>query len=259
MSSILQKNPSPDAVLRHTMGEHLTMKHDLQELSMSAVQRVLGEDSLERKDVADVRAKQLQMRRFEQLLQNMTHKGSDPGRVTMIGAMDPNGLMGNGSRLPWKRYATPGELRHFRNTTLGSIVVAGRTTAESIGGKLSGRLVFVVTSQHLPKREYPFQFGSYKEAVSVALRLVPNVFLIGGRSCYEWGCTFANAAILSILDKEYEGDVYWPLQGTTVKLEGRERWLPLSSDWDLKEEKREEGENFSVLYFDRKWSLGSLS
>ncbi|HXN32075.1 MAG TPA: dihydrofolate reductase [Polyangiaceae bacterium] len=62
----------------------------------------------------------------------------------IIFAASPQGIIGLGGTIPW-RYL--GDWRRFKRVTLGSAVVMGRTTFESIGKPLQGRRNIVVTSQ----------------------------------------------------------------------------------------------------------------
>jgi dihydrofolate reductase len=64
----------------------------------------------------------------------------------MIYAVSPQGIIGVGGKIPW-RYL--GDWRRFKRVTMGSTVVMGRTTFESIGKPLAGRRNLVVTSRNL--------------------------------------------------------------------------------------------------------------
>jgi dihydrofolate reductase len=61
----------------------------------------------------------------------------------MIWAESPEGVIGAGVTIPW-RY--PGDLRRFKRLTLGSTVIMGRKTFESMGRALPGRRNLVVAS-----------------------------------------------------------------------------------------------------------------
>ncbi|CAG1769392.1 partial dihydrofolate reductase, partial [uncultured bacterium] len=56
--------------------------------------------------------------------------------ISMIAAMASNRVIGKGGYMPWK---IPGELRRFRNITIGHTVIMGRKTYESIGHSLPQR------------------------------------------------------------------------------------------------------------------------
>ena len=56
--------------------------------------------------------------------------------ITLVLAMDDDGLIGAAGGLPWRM---PADLRHFRELTMGRTIVMGRTTWQSIGRPLDGR------------------------------------------------------------------------------------------------------------------------
>ncbi len=64
----------------------------------------------------------------------------------IIFAASPHGIIGLDGKIPW-RYL--GDWRRFKRVTLGSTVVMGRKTFESIGKSLPGRRNIVVTSRPL--------------------------------------------------------------------------------------------------------------
>ncbi|GAY75758.1 dihydrofolate reductase [Sporolactobacillus inulinus] len=62
--------------------------------------------------------------------------------ISFLLAMDRNGLIGRGNKLPWH---LPDDLRYFKETTWGHPVIMGRKTFESIGKALPGRENSVLT------------------------------------------------------------------------------------------------------------------
>ncbi|MBV9946577.1 MAG: dihydrofolate reductase [Myxococcales bacterium] len=64
----------------------------------------------------------------------------------IIYAVSPQGIIGVGGKIPW-RYL--GDWRRFKRITMGSTLVMGRTTFESIGKPLPGRRNLVVTSREI--------------------------------------------------------------------------------------------------------------
>lgn len=74
------------------------------------------------------------------------------GDVRIIVAVDPNGVIGVGDRMPWHYKA---DFKRFKERTMGGAVVMGRKTFESIpptksGEILPGRVVIVV-SKSMPE------------------------------------------------------------------------------------------------------------
>jgi dihydrofolate reductase len=97
----------------------------------------------------------------------------------MIWAQSPEGVIGVGGRIPW-RY--PGDLRRFKAVTMGSTVVMGRRTFESVGKPLPGRRNIVVTSR-------PLDVPGVERVASIeeALARVESgdVWFVGGARIYE--------------------------------------------------------------------------
>ena len=63
-------------------------------------------------------------------------------KISLIVAMDKNNLIGASNKIPWH---IPGELKRFRDITMGKPIVMGRKTHESIGRPLDGRMNIVLT------------------------------------------------------------------------------------------------------------------
>src|SRR5690554_1033476 len=63
-------------------------------------------------------------------------------KVTVVVAMSTNRVIGRNNKLPWY---IPGDLKFFKQVTMGKPVVMGRKTYESIGKPLPGRDNIVIT------------------------------------------------------------------------------------------------------------------
>jgi dihydrofolate reductase len=105
----------------------------------------------------------------------------------MIWAESPEGIIGAGGTIPW-RY--PGDLRRFKRLTLGSTVIMGRKTFESMGRALPGRRNLVVTSHRI---EVPGieTARSLEEALERA-GAGPDIWFIGGARIYEGAMPYAD-------------------------------------------------------------------
>jgi dihydrofolate reductase len=66
--------------------------------------------------------------------------------LSHIVAMDRNGAIGKDNKLPWH---LPEDLKFFKETTQGKIMIMGRKTFDSIGRILPGRFHIVITRQNL--------------------------------------------------------------------------------------------------------------
>ena len=62
--------------------------------------------------------------------------------IQIVVAYSRNRVIGRDNDLPWR---LPGDLKHFKRTTMGCPIIMGRKTWESLGRPLPGRLNVVVT------------------------------------------------------------------------------------------------------------------
>ncbi len=97
----------------------------------------------------------------------------------MILAVSPEGVIGAGGTIPW-RY--PGDLKRFKRLTVGSTIVMGRVTFESIGKALPGRRNVVVTRRPIEAPGVE-SVGTLDEALALAGD--GDVWFIGGARIYE--------------------------------------------------------------------------
>jgi dihydrofolate reductase len=104
----------------------------------------------------------------------------------MIYAVSPEGVIGANNQVPWHH---PGDYRRFKRVTLGSMVVMGRKTFESMGKPLEGRRNVVVTRS-------PIDTPGVESVQSIEDALAragdSDVWLIGGRRIFEEGMIYAD-------------------------------------------------------------------
>ena len=65
-----------------------------------------------------------------------------PALVRVVVAYAANRTIGRDNTLPWR---LPGDLAHFKATTMGRPIIMGRKTWESLGRPLPGRQNIVIT------------------------------------------------------------------------------------------------------------------
>lgn len=157
--------------------------------------------------------------------------------IIAIVAYDKNKVIGKGDELPWR---LPEDLKLFKKHTTGCSVIMGRKTWESIPEKfrpLPNRTNIILTRfpsihelEDKPELATgPFFVNSWEDALTVAKSAHPNknIFIIGGASIYDYALNKASIKadriLVSCVDGEYEGDVYFP------ELEGKWIDAPISS------------------------------
>jgi len=104
----------------------------------------------------------------------------DRPRITLIVARAQNGVIGRDGRLPWH---LPADLRRFKALTMGSVMVMGRKTFDSLPGLLPGRRHIVLTRD----REWSADGAEVAHSVEEAMALAGNepVSVIGGAEIFE--------------------------------------------------------------------------
>lgn len=130
--------------------------------------------------------------------------------INVILAVDKNFGIGNKGQLPWH---IPSELRLFKAKTLGSIVIVGRQTFQTLP-PLPDRTIFVVSrSRWVPhKGELVPTFSSFEDALQCAeLKGLP-IFVIGGNALYKYVLNNYKTRVrvhISLIEDEFECDTYF--------------------------------------------------
>ena len=101
-------------------------------------------------------------------------------RVTLIVARATNGVIGRDGALPWRISA---DLKRFRRLTMGSVMIMGRRTFDSLPGLLPGRRHVVLTRD----RDWSAEGAEVVHSVEEALSLAGDepVSVIGGAEIFE--------------------------------------------------------------------------
>jgi dihydrofolate reductase len=134
-------------------------------------------------------------------------------KISLIAAMSRNRVIGANNGLPWR---LPEDLKYFKRVTQGRPVVMGRKTYESIGRLLPGRENRIVTRQKGFELEGARVFHSLSEAIQVggsdhAGEADAETFVIGGAEIYAQAMSAADRIYLTLIDREVEGDAYFPV------------------------------------------------
>jgi dihydrofolate reductase len=129
----------------------------------------------------------------------------DRPAITLIVARAQNGVIGRGGGLPWH---IPADLKHFKALTMGSAMVMGRKTFESLPGVLPGRRHIVIT------RDPSWQVDGAEAAhdVDEALRMAGDepVSVIGGAEIFALFLPRADRIELTEVLADIAGDTRLP-------------------------------------------------
>jgi len=129
--------------------------------------------------------------------------------LSLVAALDRNGVIGDGNDLPWH---VPADLRRFRELTVGHDVIMGRKTFESIYARLG---------KPLPKRRSIVLSRTARESADDVI-WVPDLdsamhvcmgdeaFVIGGAEVFKMALPLVQKMYLTEIDAEVPGDVFFP-------------------------------------------------
>ena len=137
--------------------------------------------------------------------------------ITLVVARARNGVIGRDGKLPWH---LPADLRHFKEVTMGTPMIMGRRTFESLPGLLPGRRHVVLTRDRNWRAEGADVAHSVEEALAAAA--APYVSIIGGAEIFALFEPLATAVELTDIDEDVDGDtVMQPFDSAIWREEAR--------------------------------------
>lgn len=133
-------------------------------------------------------------------------------QVVQVVAMDRQRCIGVNNQLPWH---LPDDLKHFKATTQGGVMLLGRKNFDSIGRALPNRVSWVLT------RDTAWQADGVKVAHSLEQLLdgaaadakalgQEQIFVIGGAELYRQTLEISDRLEVSHVDLSVTGDVFYP-------------------------------------------------
>ena len=127
--------------------------------------------------------------------------------ITLIAAMGRNREIGFKNQLLWN---IPEDMKHFKEYTMGKVIVMGANTFTSIGSKaLPGRKNIVVTRQHLHCLS-AIPAPDIGQALSLE-RCYDEMVIIGGASIYRQTIDLADKLVITHVEAEFTADTYFPV------------------------------------------------
>ncbi len=142
-----------------------------------------------------------------QSLFDMTFTKTPP--ISLIVAMDKNGVIGNKGKLPWR---LKNDLRYFKEKTLHKAVIMGRKTALSIRAPLPKRCNIVVTRNPHFYLEGMYTVSCLDQAIEKAIAACPDaedIMIIGGAQLYHCAINRVERLYITHIEEEFEGDTYF--------------------------------------------------
>lgn len=136
-------------------------------------------------------------------------------KLIIISAVSIDGVIGIGDEIPWR---IPEDFKHFRETTMGNILLVGKTTYQTLPPKaLEGREYIVLNGGEYIKDLDPnnFQFSSLDTVFYLTTNensKIDKIFVIGGASIYDQLIDHCDEAIITWVNKTYpNGDKRFPI------------------------------------------------
>jgi dihydrofolate reductase len=132
--------------------------------------------------------------------------------LALICALSQNDVIGVNNQLPWH---LPADLQFFKRTTLGTPVIMGRNTYESIGRPLPGRANLVISRTPGYSAPGVSVFSALEAALANARQQadqaqVERYFVIGGEQIYRLALPMAQQLYLTRVHTTLEGDAFFP-------------------------------------------------
>ena len=157
-------------------------------------------------------------------------------KIIIIAAIAKNNVIGRkNGEMPWH---IKEEFKHFKDTTMGSAIIMGRKTFETLGKPLKGRENIIITKNE----NFGLKFNRIKifhslnQSIDYCFRKkYEKIFIIGGGEIYKQAIPIADELILSHLKFEAEGEIKFP------KID-HEDWQKISS---------EDREQFEIIRYAR--------
>src|SRR5262245_18956485 len=156
--------------------------------------------------------------------------------ITGIVAIDRNLAIGKGGKLPWHYSA---DMRFFKQTTIGSMVVMGRRTWLTLKGPLKDRTNIVLSRDaSTTATDSVIVMRDLDSVVEFAREHDATLFIIGGAKVYE--------AFLPYIDR-------WIVTEVPLSVDGADTFMPADFlDGFEMYELRQLDEDLRVKFYERK-------
>jgi len=116
-------------------------------------------------------------------------------------------VIGLQNKMPWH---LPGDLKYFRDVTLGKKVVMGKNTFLSLGKPLPRRenIVLSSTSVNIEGVQLYSDFALLLDALRSSEE---EVFIIGGAQVYSLFLPYADRLYITQINASFKGDTFFPV------------------------------------------------
>ncbi len=130
-------------------------------------------------------------------------------KLSLIVAANLEGVIGKDNQLLWR---LPEDLKRFKRLTMGSPILMGRKTFDSIGKPLPGRTSLVITRNSAFHCDGVVTCASLEEAVEKARSTgAEEAFVIGGGEIYARALPLADRIYLTRVYNHAGGDTFFSI------------------------------------------------
>lgn len=138
--------------------------------------------------------------------------------MNIIAAVDSNWAIGNQNELLVK---IPNDQKHFREETIGKVVVLGRKTLATFpqGLPLAGRTNIILSGDKAYQVKNALVVHSLEELFEELKKYrSEDIYIIGGESIYRQLLPYCDVCHITKIEKAYAADRYFP------NLDASEEW-----------------------------------
>lgn len=128
--------------------------------------------------------------------------------LSIIVAIAKNNAIGKDNKLLWH---LPEDLKRFKRLTTGHNIIMGRKTFESLGRVLPNRHHIILCNDvKLNIEDENVEIFDDISKLDKYINSEEENFVIGGATMYKLLMPYANKMYITEIDKDFDGDVYFP-------------------------------------------------
>jgi dihydrofolate reductase len=129
--------------------------------------------------------------------------------IFLVVAASQNNAIGKDGKLLWH---LPNDLKFFKNTTWGMVVIMGRKTFEEVNKPLPGRVNIVITKNAEWRADDTITASTLADALEKAAATnCKEIFIIGGGEIYRQSIDIADIIYLTRVHATLDGDTFFPV------------------------------------------------
>lgn len=168
--------------------------------------------------------------------------------IAAIVACDLDGAIGKEGDMPWKMKS---DLKFFKETTMGGVLIMGRKTFDSLPGVLPGRLHIVISRDANNVKEIDDKVvhaGDIETAIALAKETDKHVFICGGGEIYDQSLKYIDTAYITQIKTNVDSpDTYFLKNADGVSdVSSRLNELGFNHTETLADIKADEGDEFDA-------------